>query len=64
MVLITIILTLQVDSAWNVGDVQKANYSSVAARRWNIAAIVSGVIFGVIFVFGGAASRFSSGYYS
>lgn len=49
---------LQVDSSWSQGDTQRANANSIAAKRWNIISIVSGVVLGVLAVVFFGATRF------
>ena len=38
----------QVDSAWNSGDQEGAKRSAQTAKKWNIAAVVSGIIIVVV----------------
>ena len=38
----------QVDSAWNSGDQEGAKRSAQIAKKWNIAAVVSGIIIVVV----------------
>ena len=38
-----ILILFQVDSKWKVGDYEGARRSSIMAKKWNIAAIITGI---------------------
>ena len=40
------------DSAWNFGDQEGAKRSAQTAKKWNIAAVVSGIITIVVIIVG------------
>lgn len=50
--LIALLFAIQVDSAWNSGDRQRAQQRSGAARGWSMAGIVFGVVAYIIIVVG------------
>ena len=42
-----ILILFQVDSKWEVGDYEGARRSSNMAKKWSIAAIITGTVLGV-----------------
>ena len=51
------VLLLQVDSAWQRGDYDRARRSSANARGWSIAAIITGVILATVAGIAGGVVR-------
>ena len=45
-----ILILFQVDSKWEVGDYEGARRSSNMAKKWSIAAIITGIVLIVVIV--------------